>query len=335
MSGTIIMKCNPATAWVFGAFVLFFVAANPATAQTNTHSWIASYGNNASDCSRATPCADFAGAYDKTARGGEITCIDSGNFFPHTLVTRSLTIDCSGMVATNSSDPGHYANFYLRPPAGDTVILRGITAKFCGYEGGACILVDGPGTVIIDRSFISGARPSASGLGFGIRFEPSGSGVAKLVVTDTVIADAGGASAGAGIRIRPQGSAAASVTVEGTTISGSLFGLAVDGSNSTGGMNVSVKNSAFASNINDGIVATTSAGHAPIGVLVSGSASTNNGYGIRAIGPNVTVRVSDSDIAGNGTGLAATGGGALLSFHNNVVRANGTNGAFTGAEAVQ
>lgn len=329
------MKRNRIMAWLLGAFVLLSVAVNPAAAQTNRHSWIASYGNNANDCSRATPCGDFIGAYGKTARGGEITCVDSGNYFPNVIVTRSLTIDCSGMVATNSSDPGHYANFYLRPPAGDTVILRGITAKFCGYEGGACILVDGLGTVIIDKSFISGARPSGSGLGFGIRFEPFGSGAAKLVVTDTVIANAGGASSGAGIRIRPQGSAGAAVTVEGTTISGSLFGLAVDGSNSSSGMNVTVKNSVFASNTNDGIVATTSAGHAPIGVLVSGSASTNNGYGIRAIGPNVTVRVNDTDVAGNGTGLAATGGGALLSFHNNVVKANGTNGAFTGSEAVQ
>ena len=89
----------------------------------------------------------------------------------------------------------------------------------------------------------------------------------------------------------------------------------------------------LAGNSQDGIVATTTAGHAPIGVFVSGSASSNNAYGIRAIGPGVTVRVEDTKIIGNNTGLAASGGGAMLSYVNNKVDANGSNGAFTGSAA--
>ena len=61
----------------------------------------------------------------------------------------------------------------------------------------------------------------------------------------------------------------------------------------------------------------------------------NNAFGIRSLGPNVTVRASNSTIAGNGTGLSFGGGGALLTFGNNEVQANGANGAFSGPVPLQ
>ena len=85
----------------------------------------------------------------------------------------------------------------------------------------------------------------------------------------------------------------------------------------------------------DGILAYTSGGAAPIGVLVANSKSVNNGIGMRSVGPNVTIRVDGSKVTGNGTGLAFSSGGALLSFGNNAVQANGTNGAFSGSVALQ
>jgi len=83
-------------------------------------------------------------------------------------------------------------------------------------------------------------------------------------------------------------------------------------------------------NLNDGIIATTPAGGAPIGVMVTNTKSLNNGFGIRSLGPNVTVRVKNSDVIGNVTGLGFSGGGALQSYGNNSVDANATNGAFSG-----
>ena len=50
-------------------------------------------------------------------------------------------------------------------------------------------------------------------------------------------------------------------------------------------------------------MATTSGGGAQIGVMVKNTKSTNNGFGIRSLGPNVTVRVDGSSVIGNGTGL--------------------------------
>ena len=98
---------------------------------------------------------------------------------------------------------------------------------------------------------------------------------------------------------------------------------------------MTIRDSVLGSNTNDGMIATSPGGGAPIGVLLARSASANNGYGVRSIGPGVTVRVDDSRIAGNGTALAASNGGALLSVRNNLVQANGAHGAFTGSVALE
>jgi hypothetical protein len=57
--------------------------------------------------------------------------------------------------------------------------------------------------------------------------------------------------------------------IDRTTITNSVFGIAVDGSNSTGRISMTVTDSVLSGNSQDGIVATTSSGHAPIGVMVT------------------------------------------------------------------
>jgi hypothetical protein len=56
-----------------------------ATAQATDlkHTWVASAaagGNNSNSCDITAPCATFTGAYNNTAAGGEITCLDSGDY---------------------------------------------------------------------------------------------------------------------------------------------------------------------------------------------------------------------------------------------------------------
>jgi hypothetical protein len=98
---------------------------------------------------------------------------------------------------------------------------------------------------------------------------------------------------------------------------------------------MTIADSMVGGNSQDGIIATTPGGGAPIGVYVKNTKSVNNAIGIRSIGPNVTVRVDGSGVIGNGTGFAALSGGALLTFGNNAVRANGTDGAFSGPVGLQ
>ena len=98
---------------------------------------------------------------------------------------------------------------------------------------------------------------------------------------------------------------------------------------------MTIADSMIGGNSQDGIIATTPSGGAPIGVMVTNSKSVNNAFGIRSIGPNVTVRVENSKVIGNGTGVTSLNGGGLVTFGNNVVRANGPDGGFTAAAGLQ
>jgi hypothetical protein len=240
-------------------------------------------------------------------------------------INKSITINCEGMLAGNGvkTDPNAVGVVTISTSATDIVVLRGLQLNFQNNNGG--IYFGNAGTLLLDRVSIGGATSS------GLTFTPSGPG--KLIVTDSTIATSGTGTTGAAIRAVPSGTGSAQVTLDRVKAVGNVFGIALDGSNSTSGINATIRDSVAASNTQDGIIAVSAAGKAPIGVLVTNSASINNQFGIRSVGPGVTMRAEGSRIAGNGTGLAASGGGALLSAGNNTVEANAVNGAFTGSYA--
>jgi hypothetical protein len=162
-----------------------------------------------------------------------------------------------------------------------------------------------------------------------ILFTPSGASF--LVVTDSILSRNVSGAAGAGILVRPSGGGSAQVNIERVLAEGNGFGIVVDGTGSSGGVNMTIADSIAAANSNDGIIATTPSNGAPIGITATNTRSANNGFGLRSFGTNVTIRADRMTIIGNNTGLTAGSGGALLSAGTNVVEANGVNGAFSGA----
>lgn len=294
----------------------------------NYRSWVATNGDDAALCSRFTPCATLQGAYDKTIAGGEITCVDAGNFGGPT-ITKSITINCEGFLGSNASHTNYAGQFTVTTAAADRVILRGLDFDMAAQPASALDFT-GAGTLIVDRVKVSGAKGDGTS---GILFRPNGAG--KLIVTDSIIANNGGTSTGAGILVKPQAGGSAQVSLERVNVSANTFGIAADGTGSSGGINMTIADSMIGGNVQDGIIAVTPGGGAPIGVMLKNTKSVNNNIGIRSIGPNVTVRVSGSSVIGNGTGLSFSGGGALLSFSNNEVRANGGDGAFSGMVGLQ
>jgi hypothetical protein len=52
----------------------------PAQAQDEPVSWVASNGKHTHGCRRFDLCLTFGRAYDETVPGGEIRCVDSGDF---------------------------------------------------------------------------------------------------------------------------------------------------------------------------------------------------------------------------------------------------------------
>lgn len=304
--------------------VLSFTSAHAQTPSLPLRLWVASYGSDSSTaCAFASPCQTFNRALQIATPGSEIDCIDS--VAAEGLgIDKSVTINCEGAMATTGQKLNTWVFGITNISVGatDTVVLRGLHINY--QRSGFSFNFSGAGKLVLEKMHIGGGQN-------GIMFAPNGP--AHLVVKDSTIDTNGNGSSGAGIRVVPSGNGSARVTLERVTVTSNTFGIAVDGTDSTAGINATISNSTMSSNANDGIVAVTSEGHAPIGVTVTNSRSTNNGYGIRSIGPNVTVRVKNSEIVGNGIGLKASSSGALLTLGNNTVEANGSDGAFTGSVA--
>jgi hypothetical protein len=98
---------------------------------------------------------------------------------------------------------------------------------------------------------------------------------------------------------------------------------------------MTIAESVATGNSNDGILAVTQPGGAPIGITVTNTRSANNGFGLRSLGRNVTIRADRATVIGNNTGLVFGSSGALLTYGNNNIDANGANGAFSGPVALQ
>jgi len=110
---------------VFG-LLAFSLPTTSAQAQA-TRTWVSGVGDDVNPCSRTAPCKTFAGAVSKTAAGGEIDCLDPGGFGAIT-ITKSLTIDCSGVSGgiLNASVNGVIVNAL---GATDRVTLRNLVIQ--------------------------------------------------------------------------------------------------------------------------------------------------------------------------------------------------------------
>src|SRR5262245_16596721 len=75
---------------------------------TSARTWVASNGTNNVTCSRTTPCQTFDQAHTATTAGGEINCVDAGNYGPLT-ITKSITIACDNTEASIFAATGSIA----------------------------------------------------------------------------------------------------------------------------------------------------------------------------------------------------------------------------------
>jgi hypothetical protein len=305
------------------AVLAFLVASltipSAANAQA-TRTWVSGVGDDVNPCSRTAPCKTFAGAISKTAAGGEISVLDPGGFGAVT-ITKSITINGGGIEGStlNSSTTGFIIN-----GAGVDVVLRNLDV-----DGGSPVspglfgirFIQGDSLFVentVIRNNTGGASPA------GILFAPTT--FAQLLLRNVAVSGNGSAASGGGIVIRPAAGGATTASLERVHVSRNTFGIAVDGSSSTAGINVTIADSVSSTNTQDAIIAVTTAGAAPVGVMVKNTRALNSNFG--------TVRVDGATVTGNSTGLSASGG-ALLSFGNNNVEANGANGAFSGSVALK
>ena len=313
----------------FGALALaslFAFAASASPTQAGVITFTSGNGTG-TVCSEIQPC-DIAIAISSVPSAGEILCVGPVVISVATafnlLINKSMTLDCPVGVARGPlviDAPGH------------VVVIRNLTFNSGGVPVGspAIDFKNGRALVIENCTFINFYADTPP---IAVNFRPALAG-SQLTVKNSVFVNNGIGSAGGGIVVRPEGSGNARVLIEGVTVGHGIFGIAADGTGSTGGINMTISNSQISGNAQYGIVAATSAGGAPIGLLVTNTKSANNTVGIGSFGPNVTVRVESSKITGNGTGLSFGSGGALLTAGNNTVEANGSNGAFSSSYALK
>src|SRR5262245_66570061 len=179
---------------VIGTLVGICLPALPAQAQLARTFVSAASGNDANDCSRATPCRTFQTAHDRTNDQGEITVLDPGGYGAVT-ITKAISIINDGVGEAGMLVSGGAVGIVVAAGAGNAVSLRGLTIKGIGFGGGNGIHFTSGKSLTVENCVVR----NRNGSGFGIVFQPNGP--SSLAVSNTSVAD----NSSSGIAVQPVG----------------------------------------------------------------------------------------------------------------------------------
>jgi hypothetical protein len=287
------------------------LAISPAHAIPRT--FVASTGAG-SACTRAAPCATFQAAHDATDAGGEINCLDGGTFGSEIVISKSITIDCTGTLG--SIEVGMFGIGVDTP--GVVVRVRNLTLRAPlsgGFSaGGVGIVFFHGAALIVEKCTFTAAGSLSAAIGF----QPVGV-AARLFVTDTTITEAA-----AGIGIAPATDGSARAIIDGVRVAKSRDGL-IAGVPGSGPVAVQVRNSVFTGGSEFGIAARNTGS-----VAVDRTSSTlNQNVGVGAEGGAV-VLLGRSTAMSNAPGLGVSPDGLILSYRNNHLTGNNPDGPAPG-----
>lgn len=277
-------------------------------------------------CSRAAPCLTFSFAHGQTDAGGEINCVDAGNFGSVT-ITKNITIDCAGTVG-GINPVGATAGIVVNT-AGVTVRLRNLTIN--GMSTGTIGVQFSNGTALfVENCSIANFNGGVAGEGIGIKFAPPTGVTGELYVKDSFISSSGRAGDGGGIVIQPAGTGSARVAIERTMVENNTFGIFALGAASTGGLSAQIRDSVVAESKLNGITSSSTGGASITSLTLERSSALLNGSGgVVAQGTNAFITLAESTVMSNVTGLSTTGGGLIFSYQDNQLTGNITDGAPT------
>jgi hypothetical protein len=283
---------------VLAAILLPALYTAPARAQNN-HSWVSHSGNDTNLCFATSPCETFGGALSLTGQGGEVSCLDSGSFGQLT-ITISVTIDCTGTVATLNNDFLVCSTGIVINAPGKVVTLKGLDVT----NSGGCIpngIVIQAATAVYIEDCVVENFPQK-----GI-VDVRTSGLTKLSIKNAIVRNNGSAG------IVVAAASTNSVVLENVHSVGNAYGIGV-----ATGNNVVISRSVMSENSIAGIETDPGADV----VVENTKISHNASYGIFAQG---TVTLANSDISFNTSSIA----GSTFSFGNNRLVGNGAGNAPT------
>jgi hypothetical protein len=295
----------------------FAVPATPAMAQL-TRTWVSGVGDDANPCTRTAPCKTFAGAIaTKTSAGGEIDCLDPGEFGAVT-ITQSVTIDCSGGMGGGIEVTTPSNAITINTSSGAVIILRNLNLNGLGTIGASGISITSfpNGALILQHCTITGFPGAA------INFTPN-TGRGLLHMSDSSVF-----KNGVGVIVSPASGVIASAVFDRVEIvSNSTDGIDLSGAGTVAG---TLRQSFVGENGGDGISATATAG--VYFTVEESSVIDNLQYGVFSGATGVALEVGASTVGANGTGVKTTAG-SVFTFGNNQMSANGVNGSFTAGGA--
>ena len=305
--------------FVVGA-VLCLLLASTASAQLN-RTFVASTGNDANDCSRATPCRNFAAAILQTNAGGEIIPLDSAGYGPTLNITKAVSIVTpTGIYAGMTTVAG--AAISVNAP-GAIVVLRGLYLNALGGLQG--VVVTDVGRLYIENSVVNAFQ------GNGVEFHGAG----ELLMTDSISRNNGNTvQTGGGVAVYGlDANNRAHASIDRCRFEGNGSGFIINddgGVVARGFSEVTVTNSVASGNVR-GFVAASGTATDRIRLTLEGCAAADNVVGIFAAnGDQIIVRVAGSVITHNTLfAMEAQGTGQITTRGNNTVIDNNAGEAFT------
>jgi hypothetical protein len=292
------------------------LATSAANAQA-TRTWVSGVGDDVNPCSRTAPCKTWAGAISKTASGGIIDALDPGGFGALT-ITKPITVEGNGTLAStlHSAVSGFIVNITTGTAGTKNVVLRNIlidgSGPTLGTNGIRFLAGD---SLLVEHCSIEQVS------GNGIDFQSNST--ARLIVRNTTITQA----TGAGINVAPAVGGVARVSISDTLLARNGTNILVTDVN--GASNVSVVDSHVVHAITDGIFANSTTGNGMTIMVEDSEVSHNGAIGLRTSGANSRIRAANNLISGNTTGVSAPSG-ELCTYQNNRLARNNADGAFSG-----
>ncbi|MEA2939394.1 MAG: hypothetical protein QOC56_2898 [Alphaproteobacteria bacterium] len=292
---------------------LFAASLHVAPAQAQTvRTFVSANGSDANTCARPQPCRTLQGAHNKTNAGGEINMLDPAGYGIVT-INKSISIVNDGVGSAGVLVGASQTGITINAGPNDVINLRGLIIEGAGAGQDGIVFSSGK-SLTMQNMVVRGLT------GQGIRLVPTTS--SNFAVSNTLVAD----NADSGITVRPVGT---SLTVKAVFNSVEVsnnfnIGIGVDGTVSTGTINVSVLESVAANNPGIGFGVQSSLGQAVTTMTLVRSAAVNNGGPVAAgaQGDNATIRIGQTTITGNANGWGAVFGATLQSYNDNYVDGN-------------
>jgi hypothetical protein len=161
--------------------ILTLASASVAGAVPLSRTWVSGTGSDGNPCNRSFPCATFQGALSKTAAGGEINCVDAGDYGIVT-IGQSVTIDCAGTLGSILVPLGN-DGITVDAGSNDVITLRNLSIDGGGASVTGGIVYHAAAAVHLENVRVFSVT--------GMCIDLFASGPALLTVDNSTISDCG------------------------------------------------------------------------------------------------------------------------------------------------